>query len=147
MSTAERNTKPLVIMDEDGYYFRLFPSGVAVSLSDEDLANVPELRDIREAGAADKRSQIVGNVVTLCELVDCARCDDGKLTGDVFVYPEDDCGTHTVPAEYASSREWSTRHKVIEDAQYDCRECGGFGRVYEAGKRIIRTAALVRLAA
>ena len=132
--------KPLVIMDEDGYYYLIFPSGVAVPLSESDLHDVPSMRDIREAGAADKRSEIVGNVVTLCELTDCDHCDDGKLTGDVFVYPEDDCGTHTVPAEYASGREWSTRHKVIEDAGYDCRECGGFGRVYEAGRRTVALA-------
>lgn len=131
---------PLVIMDEDGYYFLLFPSGVAVLLDDDDLANVPELRDIRETGAADKRSEIVGNVVTVCELVDCENCDGGKRTGDVLVYPEDDCGTHTVPAEYASSSDWSSRHKVIEDAQYDCRECGGFGRVYEAGRKTMTLA-------
>ena len=79
---AVKAPKPLVIMDEDGYYFLIFPSGVAVRLEDEDISNVPELRDIRESGAADKRSEIVGNVVTLCELVDCEHCDDGKVEGE-----------------------------------------------------------------
>ena len=139
---AVKAPKPLVIMDEDGYYFLIFPSGVAVRLEDEDISNVPELRDIREAGAADKRSEIVGNVVTLCELVDCEHCDDGKAEGDLFVYPQDDCGTYTVPAEYASAKEWSARHRVIEDATYDCRQCGGFGRVYEAGRKVVTLAEL-----
>lgn len=57
----------------------------------------------------------------------CPHCTNGHKTGDVFVYPEDDCGTYAVPAEYASLRESRARHKVLEEREYECRECDGTG--------------------
>ena len=54
----------------------------------------------------------------------CPHCTNGHKTGDVFVYPPDDCGTYTVPAEYASLRESRERHKVLEDREYECRPVG-----------------------
>lgn len=57
----------------------------------------------------------------------CPHCTYGHKTGDVFVYPEDDCGTYTVPAEYASLRESRARHRVLWERQYECRECDGTG--------------------
>ena len=131
--TAHTRT-PLVIMDEDGYFYLIFQSGVAAALKDDDLTAAGDLLLLREAEVVDKSASIAGPTVTICNLVKCVECDYGWRRGDVLVYPEDDCGTYTVPTEYASLSERRSPHKILEDREYECRSCGGYGRVYEPGQ-------------
>lgn len=76
----------------------------------------------------------------------CPNCTNGHKTGDVFVYPEDDCGTYTVPAEYASLRESRQRHKVLEEREYECRECDGTGICADEGEEIATSNEIERAA-